>query len=69
MMRTILELLDSPIFLKDQNVKERKKWISSRNIFFNPYNLKTDEKFYALKGAEDDQSGQPVKKTLGKEID
>ena len=34
-----------PIFLKDQNVKERKKWISSRNIFFNPYNLKTEENF------------------------
>ena len=56
-----------PIFLKDQNVKERKKWISSRNIFFNPYNLKTEEIFYALKGAENaDQSGQPVKKTLGR---
>ena len=58
-----------PIFLKDQNVKQRKKWISSRNIFFNPYNLKTEEIFYALKGAENaDQSGQPVKKTLGRRV-
>ena len=28
------------------NVKERKKWISSRNTFFNPSNLKTEELFF-----------------------
>ena len=61
------KIVRPPIFLKDQNVKERKKWISSRNTFFNPSNLKTEELFYALKGSENaDQSGQPVKKTLGR---
>ena len=58
------KIVRPPIFLKDQNVKERKKWISSRNTFFNPSNLKTEELFYALKGSENaDKSGQPVKKT------
>ena len=53
------KIVRPPIFLKDQNVKERKKWISSRNTFFNPSNLKTEELFYALKGSESaDQSGQ-----------
>ena len=61
------KIIRPPLFLKDQNVKERKKWISSRNTFFNPSNLKTEELFYALKGSEDaGQSGQPVKKTLGR---
>ena len=48
-----------PIFLKDQDVKERKKWISSRNIFFNPYNLETEENIYATKGKD-------IVKTLGR---
>ena len=61
------KIVRPPIFLKDQNVKQRKKWISSRNIFFNPSNLVTEELFYALKGSENaDQSGTPVQKTLGR---
>ena len=48
-----------PIFLKDQDVKERKKWISSRNIFFNPYNLETEENIYVTKGKD-------IVKTLGR---
>ena len=57
-----------PIFLKDQNVKERKKWMSSRNIFFNPATLEVEEKFYTLKGAEG-EIGTKVNTTLGKDID
>jgi len=61
------KIVRPPIFLKDQNVKQRKKWISSRNIFFNPSNLVTEELFYALKGSGDaDRSGTPVQKTLGR---
>ena len=61
------KIVRPPIFLKDQNVKERKKWISSRNVFFNPATLREEEIFYALKGSEDaDKSGTPVKKTLGR---
>ena len=61
------KVIRPPAFLKDQNVKQRKKWISSRNIFFNPATLKTEEIFYALKGSEDaGKSGTPVKKTLGR---
>ena len=61
------KIVRPPAFLKDQNVKQRKKWISSRNIFFNPATLETEEIFYALKGSEDaDKSGTPVKKTLGR---
>jgi len=61
------KIIRPPIFLKDQNVKERKKWISSRNIFFNPATLKHEEIFYALKGSEDaGKSGTPIKKTLGR---
>jgi hypothetical protein len=54
--------------LKDQNVKERKKWMSSRNIFFNPATLEVEEKFYTLKGAEG-EIGTKVNTTLGKDID
>tara|TARA_Y100000004_G_scaffold194324_1_gene258632 strand:- start:611 stop:1921 length:1311 start_codon:yes stop_codon:yes gene_type:complete len=57
-----------PRFIKDQNVKQRKKWMSSRNIFFNPSTLEVDEKFYTLKGAEG-EIGTKVNKTLGKDID
>ena len=61
------KIIKPPIFLKDQNVKERKKWISSRNIFFNPATLRHEEIFYALKGSEDaGKSGTPIKKTLGR---
>ncbi len=61
------KIVRPPVFLKDQNVKQRKKWITSRNIFFNPATLKTEEIFYALKGSKDaDKSGTPVKKTLGR---
>ena len=57
-----------PRFIKDQNIKERKKWMSSRNIFYNPATLEVEEKFYTLKGAEG-EIGTKVNKTLGKEID
>ena len=57
-----------PNFIKDQNIKQRKKWMSSRNIFFNPSTLEVDEKFYTLKGAEG-EIGTKVNKTLGKDID
>lgn len=53
--------------LKDQNIKERKKWMSSRNIFFNPATLEVEEKFYTLKGAEGGE-GTKVNTTLGKDI-
>lgn len=54
-------IIRDPNFIKDQNVKERKKWTSSRNIFFNPYDLVTDEKVYTIK------TDSP-KKTLGKKV-
>ena len=57
-----------PRFIKDQNIKERKKWMSSRNIFYNPATLEVEEKFYTLKGAEG-EIGTKVNKTLGKDID
>ena len=62
------KIVRPPNFIKDQNVKERKKWMSSRNIFFNPSTLEVDEKFYTLKGGED-AIGTPINVTLGKEID
>ena len=63
------KVIRPPAFLKDQNVKQRKKWISSRNIFFNPATLKTEELFYALSSSEDaDRSGTAVKRTLGNKI-
>ena len=43
------KIVREPNFIKDQKVQERKKWISSRNIFFNPLNLKTDEVVYTMK--------------------
>ena len=54
-------IVRDPNFIKDQNVKERKKWTSSRNIFFNPYDLVTDEKVYTIK------TDSPSK-TLGKKV-
>ena len=61
------KIVRPPVFLKDQNVKQRKKWITSRNIFFNPATLESEEIFYALRGSKDaDRSGTPVKKTLGR---
>ncbi len=61
------KIVKAPVFLKDQNIKDRKKWVASRNIFFNPYKLKVDEQFYVLKTAEG-EVGDEVKKTLGKKI-
>ena len=55
------KILLSPNFIKDQNVQERKKWNSSRNIFFNPQNLITDEVVYTMKT-------ESPKKTLGKKV-
>ena len=54
-------IVRDPNFIKDQNVQERKKWTSSRNIFFNPLTLKTDETVYTMKTAS-------PKKTLGKKV-
>ena len=61
------KIVKAPVFLKDQNIKDRKKWVASRNIFFNPYKLKVDEQFYVLKTAEG-EVGEEVKKTLGKKV-
>ena len=55
------KIIREPNFIKDQNVQERKKWTSSRNIFFNPLTLKTDETVYTMKTAS-------PKKTLGKKV-
>ena len=55
------KILLSPNFIKNQNVQERKKWTSSRNIFFNPYDLVTDEVVFTIK------TDSP-KKTLGKKV-
>ena len=54
-------IVRDPNFIKDQNVQERKKWTSSRNIFFNPLTLKTTEAVYTIK------TDSP-KKTLGKKV-
>ena len=55
------KIVREPNFIKDQNVQERKKWVSSRNIFFNPVTLKTDEVVYTMKNTS-------PKKTLGKKV-
>ena len=62
------KIIRPPKIIKDQNIKERKKWMSSRNIFFNPATLEVEEKFYTLKGGEG-AIGTPINVTLGKEID
>ena len=54
-------IIRDPNFIKDQNVQERKKWTSSRNIFFSPLTLRTDETVYTMK------TNSP-KKTLGKNV-
>ena len=54
-------IVREPNFIKDQKVQERKKWTSSRNLFFNPLTLKTDEVVYTMK------TDSP-KKTLGKKV-
>ena len=54
-------IVREPNFIKNQNVKERKKWTSSRNVFFNPQTLETSEVIYTIK------SDSP-KKTLGKKV-
>ena len=61
------KIVKAPVFLKDQNIKDRKKWVASRNIFFNPYKLKVDEQFYVLKTVEG-EVGEEVQRTLGKKI-
>ena len=55
------KIVREPNFLKDQKVQERKKWTSSRNIFFNPATLKTDEVVYTMKTDSPEQ-------TLGKGV-
>ena len=55
------KIVREPNFIKDQKVQERKKWTSSRNIFFNPLTLKTDETVYTMKTSS-------PKKTLGKKV-
>ncbi len=55
-------ILLPPNIIKDQDVEEALKYYSSRNVFFNPQNLKVEEpKIYSLK--ED-----KVKKLLGKKV-
>ena len=54
-------IVRDPNFIKDQNVQERKKWTSSRNIFFNPLTNITTEAVYTIK------TDSP-KKTLGKKV-
>jgi len=55
------KIVREPNFIKDQKVQERKKWTSSRNIFFNPLTLETDEVVYTMK------TDSP-EKTLGKGV-
>ena len=55
------KIVREPNFIKDQKVQERKKWTSSRNIFFNPSTLKTDEVVYTMKTSSPEQ-------TLGKGV-
>jgi hypothetical protein len=53
-------ILLPPNVLKDQDVEEALKWMSSRNVFFNPSTLKVEEpKIYSLKDSK-------VKKLLGR---
>jgi len=54
-------IIREPNFIKDQNVQERKKWTSSRNVFFNPLNNTTTEEIYTMK------TDLP-NKTLGKKV-
>ena len=54
-------IIREPNFIKDQKVQERKKWTSSRNIFFNPLTLETDEVVYTMKTDSPEQ-------TLGKGV-
>ena len=55
------KIVREPNFIKDQKVQERKKWTSSRNIFFNPLTNITTEEIYTMK------TDSP-KKTLGKRV-
>ena len=55
------KIVREPNFIKDQKVQERKKWTSSRNIFFNPLTNFTTEEIYTMKI-------DSPKKTLGKGV-